>query len=689
MCANNRSFETGASLLAMMFIALFLVLLFILAAPRFLSAQNSATKSTNALQNAKQLLMGKVLSSKLYADFFPLPDLGNGSSEGDSSAIFSADLNNLSVLGRLPWKSLGSAPFLDATNECLWFAISASAKQKPSSINDFNWDTIGHFVLVDEAGKQLFPPLVNGVDNPHERALAVLFAPNAPINAQNRAALNANKTKACGGNYVAQNYLDTVNGFANFWQGENSALGVMANDTPKQLIVSNPENKAHVNDLLLTISPQEIAERIIKRPDFAANLNGLLNFLGACLNSLSVDRFPLATGSKGFEDVFTHCDAHPPNQPNPPISITHAKNLLNTWRDNFFYSGKGNFLVNGQACNALILFGGARNKTQRRSNNTEKNNAAMYLEGQNASSFPLGGAYLGKTSFDKNAPANDLVLCITGLNAEIEEFSLETDGQNLAMLGNSATFNSATQSIKFSGTAKATGGCTWLPQAFVLDNKILRAYYEYQFSDPDLFAIDGKKSDRGYGFTLQWVQSENLAKPDLCGRVSDSGALNISDKYGTTSHTIEHDVRKSAAGDPTANHLAILLNGNFAHSGDIPSIACNGTKTGCALSPANTFEESPTPFLFRTRVEVQTRCNANCSVCEKDSAANYALIKAWGNCVNCDNLTSNFLDNASISRCVALNPKMHAVFIGLTGGFLSGATTKQSVTISRFRVRIE
>lgn len=88
------------------------------------------------------------------------------------------------LIGRLPWRTLGIPEPRDAAGEPLWYALSPSFRQwdsfplgTPSSARRINSDSRGQLIVRGP----------DGVNALVTDAVAVIFAPGAPLGAQNRA----------------------------------------------------------------------------------------------------------------------------------------------------------------------------------------------------------------------------------------------------------------------------------------------------------------------------------------------------------------------------------------------------------------------------------------------------------------------------------------------------------------------
>jgi type II secretory pathway pseudopilin PulG len=251
--------QHGAALMVM------LVILVLGSVTIFVSSLNSSTlkivrdKTTaDALAQAKDALIGYAIT---YGDthsgqvdgYLLCPDNASGNPEG--SAEPNCGNKNVSVIGRLPWKTLGLSPLRDGNGECLWYAISGTYKNNPPT-GLMNWDNNGLFKILAANGQ-----VITG-QTADSQAVAIIFAPGVPLAGQNRAPDGS--APICGGNYNASNYLD-------------SDPAISANNATPSNIANTISNfftagsSAKINDQLIYITRDDIFNAIRKRNDFQIN----------------------------------------------------------------------------------------------------------------------------------------------------------------------------------------------------------------------------------------------------------------------------------------------------------------------------------------------------------------------------------------------------------------------------------
>jgi len=228
------------------------------------SALESARQKTTAaaLAQAKEALISYAIT---YGDTHPgevhgyLPCPDTDASNGEGSSKLSCGSKNTSVVGRLPWRSLGLAPLRDGNGECLWYAVSGTYKNN-SKTDLMNWDNAGLFEVMASDGAGYLAG-----STADSRAVAVIFAPNTILGGQSRSSTGS--ASICGGNYTASNYLDndTVHSI------DNSSPDVTNPDAVSRFIaglIKNASGNVIVNDRVIFITRDDIFNAIMRRADF-------------------------------------------------------------------------------------------------------------------------------------------------------------------------------------------------------------------------------------------------------------------------------------------------------------------------------------------------------------------------------------------------------------------------------------
>lgn len=667
--------------------ALLVLISIIVAALAFLLVKALSSNSTSgrdqanaaALSQAKQALIGfaatyRDMNANQVFGYLPCPDTDNN---GVINAPCGAQ--DVSVMRRLPWNTLGLPPLRDSAGECLWYAVSGRAKDNPKT-DVFNWDTAGQFQIEDADGAVLFAA------GTHDTPLAVIFAPGSVLASQDRTPVAG--VSECGGNNTAAAYLD---GTDTLYSATAPASGVSSTLT---LATDSSIRAGSNNDRAQWITGAEIFDRVKVRSDFKTDIDTMLGDLQTCLNTIPAGSLPAASfGNKGMDNVLAAC---PVDASCPALPRTQKCNVRVNWQNNLLYSKTAaTSTVNGETgCSAVLFFGGERTAAQTRITAGQQGDDAMYLEGSNATVFPGSGSYTGATSFSSASASDDIALCIKGLSAAPTEISFAGDFPSFIQAGAGVAPNPASKTVAITPAAGTGGGCFWLPGTVALAGKTVRAYYDYRFTNAD--PVGG--TDRGNGFTLDMVDGSLGSPTALCGLESNMGAFAIAGGPGAMwageSFVIETDVRRDGGNaDPAANHTAIMAYGNPQHSATNgnPTAACNGTAAGCRASPANKFEESPAPLSHNQRIEIVSGCDASCTSCNPAFHAapnNYVKISAWVDCASCNDVTVNHAATPTIRRCIILDPAMDSPYIAFTGGFRSGGSA-QGVTLSNFILRSE
>jgi type II secretory pathway pseudopilin PulG len=437
--------QQGAVLMIM------LVILVIGIATVLVSSFNSSAvkierdKTTSlALAQAKEALIGYAItyaethtSSPQVDGYLPCPD--TDASNGEGSSILTCSSQDVSSIGRLPWKTLDLEPLRDGYGECLWYVVSGTYKNNPKT-GLMNWDNKGLLSVTDANG------------NTVSDVVAVVFAAGPVLSGQDRAA--SGNAPLCGGNYTASNYLDSDG------THDNSAVSATA------ATVSNyySGNSGQINDRLIYITRQDIWNAMLKRSDFMTTLTNMTQQVANCIawygknnsnnGNLSLPwPAPLAladyTVNSNYDDQFSLYQGRVPAYVNTSKSTTSnlvvgSSNLLlsssvcptgwaaidpwwNNWKDHLFYAiGKDYAPIpssqdTNNPCNtciqanghgpyaAVVMFAGQALTGQDR---TDKSLLSAYLEGRNYSNYPNS---FGNANYQSGVPSgtfNDVLYCI-------------------------------------------------------------------------------------------------------------------------------------------------------------------------------------------------------------------------------------------------------------------------------------
>jgi type II secretory pathway pseudopilin PulG len=214
--------------------------------------------------------------------------------EGSSAGTCGGE--NETVVGRLPWRTLGINAPRDGTGECLWYAVSGRFKHYPRGNETFNWDTAGQIRVINLDGSVL-------ADN----VAAVVMAPGAPIG-QTRTP--GGLAAICTGSHYPADYLeadpDPDRGISN--------STMRSNDPDKPAIstmiaggIDPATREVKFNDRFAIITAQELADAVARRKDFGprallpggdgGQIGKLMAVLANCLSSAPDYRLPWAGGA--------------------------------------------------------------------------------------------------------------------------------------------------------------------------------------------------------------------------------------------------------------------------------------------------------------------------------------------------------------------------------------------------------
>ena len=388
----------------------------------------------------------------------PCPDIdGSGGLPEGEAHTGNCGAQGVSVIGRLPWRTLGIAAPEDGASECLWYVISGSFKDAgATTATMINSDTNGQLQLVSlDSGT-----VTQGV-LPQDRPAAMLIAAMQPVAGQTRPAAVAGLQ--CSPGFTPSDFLDGDAGFS------NATISGVADGVDAFASYAGIET-GH-NDRILTISRAEIAARIAGRPDFDSDMRDLGLAIALCVanygltnpggvndrrlpwpagvaladyrddgdyddldNGMFSGRLPdivddsnAATGN-GTGRVLTDCD--PAQVPQwSPVMLS----LWRDWKDHFFYAVAQSNLptatvpstcsncltVNGAGqYAAVVLFSGQRLDALGQLRNAPptdadtKRDVPNYLESSNAASVPGPGTLIDYTSQSVSPTFNDRLFCI-------------------------------------------------------------------------------------------------------------------------------------------------------------------------------------------------------------------------------------------------------------------------------------
>lgn len=498
-----------------------------------------AQKTEEALSLARDALLGYALTyrdrnpDQVYG-FLPLPDLGSTrnnnagcTAEGCDAANFAGNALNTTVIGRLPWRTLGIEPLRDGHGECLWYAVSGSHQRIQQNV-PLNWDTLAHLDIVVASGGAA---LASVLASAHERPVAVIFSSGPPLPGQDRAPAGGDDVTRCGGNYNVPNYLDpataaALGGVTNYLAGTNNAYGVTDSATPKALSLQGrvlasggnfhpgacPGSDCALvaNDSGLPLTGDQLFAALRKHAHFRTDINALLDRITDCLRDSGV--------AAGYDNIAgtddgTLCYG----------SQAVPKGYFRHYREMIFTAG-GTMQVNGVGdCAGALLFGNQRQAGQQRTTPAQKNDAANYLEGINHASFTVPGTvFSGPEIFERVSATQtlqqDIVRCIPA--GTLPSFvTTQSPGLEAAGLPQLASYSPLTRTLTLgqqvdstlaSSLANFLYGCAWRPEARQMGGG-LRTYFTFRINDAGVYTTSPIE-----GFTFAIVDGDNNGT-NACG----------------------------------------------------------------------------------------------------------------------------------------------------------------------------
>lgn len=555
--------QRGAALLVFSIIIVMAALAYLVSgfSPDFSEASRER-KTQEALAKAREALIGYALQYRedqrktgtldaMYG-YLPMPDVGTtrfhamqtpscnieGCAMSFVNGAFPSDTET--IIGRLPWRTLGLEPIRDGQGECLWYAVSANHKSLGiSSTIRMNWDTLGHLDVVVANSSAA---LVSALANAHERPVVVIFSPGPPLPGQNRSPPPSpppagDDVTECGGNYNVANYLDpavpaALGGVTNYLAGTNSASGVTGDsdpdndpDAPKALsqrgkvfdtggaflphACQGANCNLVANDKGLELTGDTLFGAIRKHAYFRTDINAMLDRMTDCLRDSGVPG-PNAKIA-GLDNDVNLCYGF---NKVPLGYFPHYREMV------FVAAGSPN--VNGTGCAGALLFSSQRGPGQLRQSFANRSNPINYLEGINHTSFTGPGTpYSGPEFFERISPAHtqfqDIVRCIPSTPSFV---TTSSPGLALAGLPQLANYSPITRTLTLGQPVAAAlpatvsnflYGCAWRPETHTLGGG-MRSYFTFRIDD----AAWPLATWPTLGFTFTLADGDNNGT-DACG----------------------------------------------------------------------------------------------------------------------------------------------------------------------------
>lgn len=461
--STTRSRQSGAALLLIMLaviVAISSVLLMNLNRNDLRTRQMAQTQAV--LADAREALLDFAVThpdrNPGAAFSLPCPDIDAGGGFADGVAHTTACMaEGISVIGRLPWRTLGVPVLKDSSSACLWYVVSGSYKDAgPDTAALINSDSNGQLQLLNIESATISEGTVA-----EERPIAMVIAAMQPLASQARPGMSPGSD--CVATATAGNYLDTDVGSG----VSNATLGGVVDGVDVLGVVAGSRDDH--NDRIVSISRADLEKRIVARAGFLADMRELGLAAAACIayygssnpGGVNDKRLPwpaavtladyrtdanyndadngfysgrladiaddsnLATGNS-ISRVLGDCDSAVVPQWSA-IQLARWQN----WKDHFFYavgeafspnaavpSACGNCLsVNGSGqYAAVLLFGNSRLATQLRNapptDVDTKRDPGNYLEGANAANIPGNAVAANYESAPPGAAFNDLAFCL-------------------------------------------------------------------------------------------------------------------------------------------------------------------------------------------------------------------------------------------------------------------------------------
>lgn len=599
---RNRQPQHGAALLIFMILIVTATLTYVVTrlTPEMIEARRTQ-KTQEALTQAREALIGYALQYRerqaaqdanasgdddaaMYG-FLPMPDVGSDrlhpaqqnpacNTEGCAmdfvNGAFPAPSET--VIGRLPWRTLGLPPLRDGHGECLWYAVSAGHKSLGiDPAMKMNWDTPGQ---LDEIVVNAGMLSAKGLQN-HDRPVAMIFSPGAALAGRSPTAATVAE---CGGNYVVAEYLEGMH-LAPVFTSANGASGD-ASTQPKPFDIAGKLYSGSTllaNDTGIAITSDMLFGAIRKNRHFRSDIREMLKRMAKCwsrnlasLAPVAIDgytapadklagRMPVAPAS---------CNATPDTaygkDQDPKGYFAHYDEMIFIARPE---PASGAFNVNGDpACKGVVLFSGPRGAGQKRIDAHDKQTLSNYLEGDNLQSLLNAGNVFNGDSADADAApradGTDIAVCIPDATTfdPTPVLSEPLRGDQLV------AYDTATHTLTLgkkgvssaSYPAASLFGCVWYPEQQASG---FRAYFNFMITDS------------GHGFTFAAVDARRNTVSS-CGAAAEhlgySGDNTYTPPLAYPKIGIEVDTSKQTSAYPggradpdySGGHLAIVYWGN-------------------------------------------------------------------------------------------------------------------------------
>lgn len=199
----------------------------------------SDAQTTDALSQARDALIGYAASDSVRPGELPCPDFDNDGMITPND--YSGSNNCKSLIGWLPWKTLGLPELRDANGNHLWYAVSSPFHANGSA--PLNSDT-----PINPAYASSMLTVIDGVTAAtlENNVIAILFAPGVPI---------INQTRSPSDN-------NAINSTPNYLEGDNANFDTRY-QTANNMVTPSPSTI--INDRLLTITYASLFPSVERR----------------------------------------------------------------------------------------------------------------------------------------------------------------------------------------------------------------------------------------------------------------------------------------------------------------------------------------------------------------------------------------------------------------------------------------
>ena len=382
-----RRHQRGAALMLILVMVSLLVAMFAGIFVNDLVRQNQRQeRTTNALAQAKQAMIGRAASDDNRPGSLPCPD-----TDDDGSAELFSGNDCPSYIGRLPWKSLGLPDLRDSDGERLWYALSNNYRDHGTA-EPINSDTKGNRTVHSE----------NTAVTLTTEAVAVIFAPGAPLGTQDRhpstTALCPTTGTTIARQRCAANYLDTTGG---------------ANNATTAGAYVSAQHSNSFNDRLLLITTAELMPVVEQRV-----AREMLKVLQSYKANSGCNCYPWPDLSTGFSDFGLNRGRIPgydlAGTTVPPYAlpvdwgVSGAPTLPqwfidNGWRRIIYYAVGRNFLESsGAGCTSC-----ESGETTLRVNNVPGTEVVILTPGAAGAGRPVAYPWTGWSPYIEDPENND------------------------------------------------------------------------------------------------------------------------------------------------------------------------------------------------------------------------------------------------------------------------------------------